>query len=416
MSPPTPKATRRNTVRTRLRRLIERAGRTQARQTRRIMSRVLDLPHYRGLPHPEIENARETVAYHLDLFYRVTLGIGRKLSSTELEPSRRNARLRASQGVPLGELLSVYQSGSTIVWDDLHAAAGSDPDLRASLLHLLPAIIRNQTQVTTAITEAYVEERESLSHFRERDLDDFFQQLLSDDVPEKLLEIRAKALGVRPDEPNTIVLFRPAPLAAAEEAGASPEHARRLLSSRMKALEALVGRCQEGYVALLRRDPDLKDLGAIARSLFGDAGRVGIGGTAREIADLRRSAREASRALEIGSLVQPKTLVHRYADLAILDLVRIGSPDAEAFVRSVLGPLAESSANKSSLETLRQLVRNGFRVKLAAAALSIHPNTLAYRLKQIHERHGIDLEDPQTRLKLHLALLILDSSSPTPSS
>jgi hypothetical protein len=64
--------------------------------------------------------------------------------------------------------------------------------------------------VTTAVTEAYVEERESLSHFRDRDIDDFFQQLLSDEGPEGLLEPRAKALGVRPEEPNTLALFRPA--------------------------------------------------------------------------------------------------------------------------------------------------------------------------------------------------------------
>jgi DNA-binding PucR family transcriptional regulator len=47
-------------------------------------------------------------------------------------------------------------------------------------------------------------------------------------------------------------------------------------------------------------------------------------------------------------------------------------------------------------------------VKSAAAALGVHPHTLSYRLKQIQRRFGFDLGDAQTRLRIELALLILE--------
>ena len=397
--------------------LIQRANRDPENQAQRIIAHCLELlPHYRGLPGPVIESVRENVLHHLGLFFRVTLKTGRPLTSEDLESSRSHARLRASQGVPLAEFLSFYQIGNMIIWDDLLAGAEGNELKRARLLEMIPIIISNQTQVTTAVTEAYVQERESLSHFRERDLDDFFQQLLSDDALEGLLEIRAKALGVCPDETNTLVLFRPALFPDGDTAGPSPENLRRLISDRMKTSEALVGRCREGFVALLQGEPEPDALGVVARSLFGESGRVGIGNPGQAISGLIRSAREAVRALEIGSALNRAAPVHRYADLAILDLVRVGSQDAEAFVRSVLGTLALPGPNRSSLETLRQLVRKGFRMKQAAAALAIHPNTLAYRLKQIRDRFGIDLEDSDTRLKVHLALIILESSRASLSS
>lgn len=399
-----------------LQRLIRRATRARERQSRQILTRCLELiPHYRGLPAATLDTSYENIFYHVSLFYRVTLDLGRPLSAEELEPSRRNARLRASQGVPLGEFLSVYQIGSTIVWDSLMTLTDGNAPERTRLLDQMPRIIMNQTQLTTAVTEAYVEERESLSRFREQALDDFFRSLLSRDAGDAVLEARARTLGVPLEERKTAVLFLPPASAVPDGTGIAPESVRRLLSVRLTPAGTLVGRLPEGFIALVAADPDPEELAVVSRSLFGKAGRVGIGGPGRGLTALRRSAREALRALEIGSLVRREASFHRYADLAILDLVRPGSEVALAFVQSVLGPLALPGISRSSLETLRQLARNGFRNKLTAAALSIHPNTLAYRLKQIHDRCGINLDDADTRLKVHLALLIHDSSVPPAS-
>ncbi len=278
------------------------------------------------------------------------------------------------------------------------------------------AVISNQTQLMTALTQAYVEERERLSRFREQDLDDFFQLLSSDDAMGHALEARARTLGIPLDEPRAIAVFGPRTSTGSKSANVGPVDFRRELAVHMPETQIWVGRAPEGFVALLPQEPDPEVLAANAERLLGDDGRVGVGGPGRDIVGLRRSAREALRALEIGALLGPAKRAHRYADLAILDLVGIGSADAEEFMRGVLGPLALTGASRTYLETLRQLSANGYRLKLAAAALSIHPHTLSYRVKQIRRHFDIDLEDPEVRLRVHLALLILDAqgSAPTP--
>jgi hypothetical protein len=46
----------------------------------------------------------------------------------------------------------------------------------------------------------------------------------------------------------------------------------------------------------------------------------------------------------------------------------------------------------------------------------VHPHTLSYRLKQIRSRFGIDLDDPEVRLRVHLALLILEAQGQAPEA
>jgi purine catabolism regulator len=72
-----------------------------------------------------------------------------------------------------------------------------------------------------------------------------------------------------------------------------------------------------------------------------------------------------------------------------------------------LGPLLEhDSARKGALvATLRAYLETGEQ-QHAAQRLRVHPNTLRYRLDRIREITGLDLEDPETRLNLSVALRV----------
>jgi PucR family transcriptional regulator, purine catabolism regulatory protein len=72
-----------------------------------------------------------------------------------------------------------------------------------------------------------------------------------------------------------------------------------------------------------------------------------------------------------------------------------------------LGPLiAHDASRKGSLvATLRAYLETGEQQQ-AAARLRVHPNTLRYRLDRIREISGVDLEDPETRLNLAVALRV----------
>lgn len=392
--------------------LIQRASRERGGLVRTIGQQCLQqLPHYQDLPAALLEEIDRNIDHHLALFHHVTLEIGRSLSEEDLDWSRRTARERATQGVPLGEFLMFFHVGLRVAWEDLIERAGGDPWQRLALLDRVDAVITNQQVLMAALTEAYVRESERLSRFRERDLDDLFRLLLAQDTPIPALELRARSLGIDLAASWSVAVFAPSQARTASEPPVDPAEARdqiRTLETdpaRATESEVWVGRWQGGLAALVPQEADPASLESVARTQLGEHGRVGLGEPARN-GDLVRSARQALRALELGPTLDASGRVHRYADVAVADLIQTDSETARAFTHHVLGPLAEESANPNQIETLEALARHGYRIKLAAADLGIHPHTLSYRIGQLRSRLGLDLEDPETRLRLQLALLV----------
>ncbi len=80
-------------------------------------------------------------------------------------------------------------------------------------------------------------------------------------------------------------------------------------------------------------------------------------------------------------------------------------PDGPRLARAVLEPLldARPDVRRERLETLRALLAHG-GVGEAAAALGVHRNTVAYRLRRIEAVTGWRLADPDLRLPLAVAL------------
>jgi sugar diacid utilization regulator len=390
-----------------LRERIERAYQSRGSRVREIAELCRSqFPHYRALSGEGLASLYSNVDRVVGAFYRLQLVEGRMPTSEELEPQRRAARQRVAQGVPLPEMVGCYQSGLALLWADLVASLDADAGVQGELLQRVPVTIAANTLVTTAATEAYVEERERRMRSRDEAVDELLRLFAAGEAPLAVLEARAHALGLGLDAPRTAVLFRPAP-GSGDGANSAVDAVRGLLADRQLGAELVIGRVPAGVLALLPEGADGGALADVAGKLRGHGWRTGVGGPGGDAAGLRRSIREAARAVEIGELLALEGAVDRYADLAVLDLVDVGSPRAADFARSVLGPLADPARSGKALETLRAMCRNGFRLKLAAAALGLHPHTLSYRLEQLRRRHGLDLDDAETRLRVHLAVLIL---------
>ncbi|KAB2353273.1 helix-turn-helix domain-containing protein, partial [Actinomadura montaniterrae] len=55
-------------------------------------------------------------------------------------------------------------------------------------------------------------------------------------------------------------------------------------------------------------------------------------------------------------------------------------------------------------ETLLECMKHGFNATGAAEVLCVHPQTVRYRLAQLHEMFDFDIEDPDLRLEMMLLL------------
>ena len=156
--------------------------------------------------------------------------------------------------------------------------------------------------------------------------------------------------------------------------------------------------------------PDPEGL-AIATRLAGFLDRtVAVSRQFTTAVDRPAAEAEARSTLEsAGSLASPPR-VARAARLPVYRLLGAlhNLPDGERLARALLEPLLTGRADirREHLATLRALLDHG-GVNEAAAALGVHRNTIAYRVRRIEALTGWRLSDPEIRLPLAVALRLV---------
>ncbi|WP_187369323.1 PucR family transcriptional regulator [Baekduia soli] len=91
-------------------------------------------------------------------------------------------------------------------------------------------------------------------------------------------------------------------------------------------------------------------------------------------------------------------------DLVAWALTTADPAGVQAKAAALLAPLADDGV---LLESLSAYLAHNLNAVRAARALSIHPNSLRYRLARIEERLGCSLQDPGTIGLLHAAVGVL---------
>jgi purine catabolism regulator len=146
------------------------------------------------------------------------------------------------------------------------------------------------------------------------------------------------------------------------------------------------------------------------------AAHGGVGRTAAELADWRDSHREASQSLSMAARLNDRSPLF-FGDLSVYRLLfqLEGNPELEAFCREVLGPLMDYEGSGDLLETLEAFCDRLGNLSQTAEKLFIHRNSLLYRMERISQLAGIDMNNPDTRLAVHLALKIRRMLRPAPA-
>ncbi len=136
---------------------------------------------------------------------------------------------------------------------------------------------------------------------------------------------------------------------------------------------------------------------------------IGLGQPAREISQWRISYRDAVQALELAMRLQTDTPLY-IGDLGVYQLI-LSLSDRDKlldFTNRTLGSLLDYDMRQHAdlLKTLEAFFACHGNLSQTAEMLIVHRNTLLYRMNRINEIAGIDLNRPETRLALHLALTI----------
>ncbi len=147
----------------------------------------------------------------------------------------------------------------------------------------------------------------------------------------------------------------------------------------------------------------------IGRQSPGARVAIGLGQPARDITQWRSSYRDAVQALDLAVRLQTDTPLY-IGDLGVYQLI-LSLSDRDKlinFYEKTLGPLLEYDVRQHAdlLKTLEAFFACHGNLSQTAEMLIVHRNTLLYRMNRINEIAQIDLDRPEIRLALHLALTI----------
>jgi PucR family transcriptional regulator, purine catabolism regulatory protein len=147
----------------------------------------------------------------------------------------------------------------------------------------------------------------------------------------------------------------------------------------------------------------------VQRQYPGSRVAVGLGQPAQEVTTWRNSYRDAVQALDLAMRLQTDSPLY-IGDLGVYQLV-LSLSDREkllAFMDKTLGKLLDydHKQNADLIKTLEAFFTCHGNLSQTAEMLIVHRNTLLYRMTRINEIAEIDLNRPETRLALHLALTI----------
>lgn len=147
---------------------------------------------------------------------------------------------------------------------------------------------------------------------------------------------------------------------------------------------------------------DLSEYGGASKAKAGF--RIGVGSPATPM-DLGKSYLQAREAMDMGQRMGRP--VAFWEDMEVLGVLSSVPWDdgTRVFVDSRLSGI-KSESDGELLRSLRALVRRSWNLKAAAADLSIHYNTMRYRLEKILSITGLNDDNPWTRISLGLAVLL----------
>lgn len=142
---------------------------------------------------------------------------------------------------------------------------------------------------------------------------------------------------------------------------------------------------------------------------------VGVGGACTSLSQVRKSYLEGASAIVLGARLGGSAGYFDYSTLAPYELLsclatcrKAGSFGRDAVDRVITYDGLHSG---SLLDTLEAFLDFHGKRKAAASRLNIHPNTLDYRVRKARELMGLDLDDPNVRLVVHIWVKALSGLS-----
>lgn len=301
-----------------------------------------------------------------------------------------------------------------------------------------PARVRDSVGIVAALAELLLYQELVIERIPDHDraADAYITALLTEPVADDATaRRRAEVLGLDLGVPRLVVLFEIQATARPQKEGRLPRltagaTARQWRIRRVHAIRAATRWGEETPIAALedtflaalpravpRQAPDgpgsAPELAASLDSALEMLSErlectvyAGIGRYHAGLSGLAASYHDAALALRIGRRVLPQRRAYRLDDLGAAAFV--GPLDAATKAAMAARLLQPLEGHAEFMRTLEVFLGSGLSTAVAAPLLTVHRNTLNYRLERIHDLLGLDPRGFDDAVLLRLALLARD--------
>jgi sugar diacid utilization regulator len=355
---------------------------------------------------------------NIDAFVEVLRG-GEPLSDDWAAVIRETAARRAQRRVSLEWFQHAARIWGDVLWEAVVASADIDrPAEREAAIQIASSLMRHVDILARVATTAYLDEITDRGLLRR----DLLDALISGHGEATAVHSQARDLHLTLAESYIVVVVRDAemhgevgpdePLASRIALDRIVETTRSHVQPPASAGSLLTG-MRDGALVVLYPMSDPGDLEVVrqacvelAQTLAGDLNigmsecHRGLRAIATGYAEARDAAALANR---LGICGRPLRL-----DELLIDHMLQGSAHAQRILEAILRPMTDYDLEHGSelLATLAAYVRTHFNITRAAEILTVHPNTVVYRLRRIRELSGRDPQDVDDLLVLALALKV----------
>ncbi|RZQ64726.1 helix-turn-helix domain-containing protein [Amycolatopsis suaedae] len=351
------------------------------------------IPEYaRPLDGPYGRSIRAGVEHAITMFVEQIADPGAPKQNS-LEVHRKLGQNEMREGRSLDTLQAAYRVGARVAWRRIMRIGRRSGLSSAVMSQLADAMFAFIDELASIALDGYLEAKASsagaLETWRRRLLQLLLERPL---VPREAIAELAQLTGWAVPEEATPIALRPTPVSG---------HVRRHPSLDADILAELD---THEPVLLVPGELTEERLANVQRALPGC--RMSVGPTVRLefVADSLRWARRALALVDDGVLPPGRTTFSS-EHLATL-LLHSDEQLVTHLRRTVLAPL-EGMTDKQKerlTETLRAWLDTQGSVLGIAERLNVHPQTVRYRMRQLHATFGEQLADPATRFAMELVL------------
>lgn len=249
--------------------------------------------------------------------------------------------------------------------------------------------------------------------YKERfDRNNFFQNLLLDNLLLVDIYNRAKKLHVEAASPRVVIIVE----TKVEKDGIASELLSEMFSSQSGDYITAVDERSVILIKSLSNGEDYEVIEHTAQTIVDMMNtevmlnvRVAYGTIVNELKDVSKSYKEAKMALDVGKIFYVEKKVNAFNTLGIGRLIyQLPINLCKIFIEEIFGDKGPFEFDEETLTTINKFFENNLNVSETSRQLFVHRNTLVYRIEKLEKSTGLDIRTFDDALTFKIALMVVN--------